>query len=146
MPNHFYLLIYIKNLTGLNPDSQSNLSGLITTTKPPHQHFSNLFNAYTKAFNKYHNRHGALFERPFKRKQIDSDEYLKQVIIYIHNNPIHHSFVSHPIEYIWSSYETCLSDKISKLKREEVIKLFDDKSNFIYCHQQLKDISDDMFL
>ncbi len=77
----------------------------------PTSHFSHLFNSYTKYFNRFHGRHGALFERPFKRKQIDSDEYLKQAVIYIHNNPVHHSFVSHPIDYPWSSYLTCVSDK-----------------------------------
>jgi len=34
----------------------------------PHQSFGNLFNAYKKAINKGYNRHGALFERSFKRK------------------------------------------------------------------------------
>lgn len=32
------------------------------------QAFSNLFNAYTKAYNKQNSRTGALLERPFKRK------------------------------------------------------------------------------
>ncbi len=121
MPNHFHFLIYIIDQTGLD--------------KPPHQYFSNLFNAYTKAFNRYNHRHGALFERAFKRKIIDTDEYLKQAVIYIHNNPVKHSFVSHPGDYPWSSYLTCLSDKTSNLKREIVIRLFDGKSSFIESHK-----------
>jgi REP element-mobilizing transposase RayT len=55
----------------------------------PHLHFSHLFNAYSKYINKYHETRGALFERPFKRKLIDNETYLKQVILYIHNNPVH---------------------------------------------------------
>jgi len=137
MPNHFHLLVRIKdesevvlNLTGFE-----NLSGL-KNIKPLHQHFSNLFNAYTKAFNKYHETRGALFERPFKRKLVDNETYLKQVILYIHNNPIHHGFCSHPLEYPWSSYLTCTSAKKTKLKRDEVIRWFDGESNFGSKHKE----------
>jgi REP element-mobilizing transposase RayT len=135
MPNHFHLLVRIKDedeLQSLNLTGFENLSGL----KPPHQHFSNLFNAYTKAFNKRYTRHGNLFERPFKRKLIDHEAYLKQVISYIHNNPIHHRFCEHPVEYPWSSYLTCISVKPTKLQRDRVMGWFDDQANFKYLHNQ----------
>ncbi len=140
MPNHFHFLVRLKeeneidvplDLTGFE-----NLSGL----KPPHQYFSNLFNAYTKAINKRFNRHGALFERQFKRKLITHDEYLKQVILYIHNNPVHHGFCYHPMEYPWSSYLSCISIKPTKLHRDSVIGWFDDEANFKYMHDQKIDI------
>lgn len=38
-------------------------------------------------------RHGSLFEQPFKRKIIENEWYLKQVILYVHNNPVHHRFL-----------------------------------------------------
>jgi len=44
-----------------------NLGGVSTNIS---QQFSNLFNAYTKAFNKMHNRKGSLFIPNFKRKEI----------------------------------------------------------------------------
>ena len=50
-------------------------------TKEIAQAFSNLFNAYTKAYNKQNSRTGALLERPFKRKQIKDENYLKQLIL-----------------------------------------------------------------
>ncbi|WP_193323852.1 hypothetical protein [Marinifilum sp. N1E240] len=40
--------------------------------------------------------------------------------MYIHNNPVHHGFCSHPIE--WSSYLTYVSPKPTKLKRSETIE------------------------
>ena len=89
MKNHFHLLVRIKDQAevdaALNLTGFENLSGL----KPLHQHFSNLFNAYTKAFNKRFGYRGALFERPFKRKLIHDEYYLRRVILYIHNNPVH---------------------------------------------------------
>ena len=95
----------------------------------PHRHFSHLFNAYTRY---YHNRTGGcgnLFERPFKRNEVDNQSYLKQLILYIHNNPVHHGFCKHPLEYSWSSYITCISDKPTKLKREAVTNLFENIDN-----------------
>jgi hypothetical protein len=106
----------------------------------PSQSFSNLFNAYTKAFNKSYNRHGALFERPFRRKQINFDPYLQNVIAYIHNNPVHHNICEHPIQYPWSSYITCLSDKPTKLQRTEVISIFNDVENFKLAHGKKQNI------
>jgi putative transposase len=131
MKNHFHFLIRMKeeksNLTGFQ-----NLSGL----RPPHQHFSNLFNAYAKAMNKRFYRHGALFERPFRRKLIYDETYLKQVVVYIHNNPVHHGICEHPVEYPWSSYLTCISLKPTRLHRAEVIGWFDDAANFKDMHNQ----------
>ena len=126
MPNHFHLLVRIKDV------DEIDLSGL----KPPHQYFSNLFNAYTKAFNKRNKRHGALFERPFKRKIIEDESYLMQLVLYIHNNPVHHDFCSNPAEYGWSSYLTCLSLKPTRLNRNETIEWFDDEVNFKYMHNK----------
>ena len=125
MKNHFHFLIRIKEIDE------------ITTEKkiPPSQSFSNLFNAYTKAFNKKYNRHGGLFERPFRRKSIEEDSYFQNLVAYIHNNPVHHNICEHPLHYPWSSYTTCLSDKPTKLKRKEVIALFDDIENFKYVHE-----------
>jgi REP element-mobilizing transposase RayT len=136
MPNHFHFLIRLKEVSevSLHLTGFENLSGV--KVKPPHQHFSNLFNAYTKAFNKRTGRHGSLFERPFKRKIIENELYLKQVILYIHNNPVHHGFCTHPMEYPWSSYLTCISIKPTKLNRDKVIGWFDNQANFKFVHEQ----------
>ena len=55
------------------------------------------------AFNKKYNRHGALFERPFRRKHINDDSYLQNVIAYIHNNPVEEGIVFRPEDYKYSS-------------------------------------------
>jgi len=97
---------------------------------------SNLFNAYAQAFNKRNARHGALFERPFKRKLIDEELYLINLIQYIHNNPVHHGFCEQASDYPWSSYRSCISAKPTKIQREKVNALFDDLPNFIFCHNR----------
>ncbi len=129
MKNHFHFLVRIKEVHE------------ITTAKKilPSQSFSNLCNAYTKAFNKHYNRHGSLFERAFKRKEINFDIYLQNTIVYIHNNPIHHKICEHPLEYTWSSYISCLSNQTTKLQRKKVIEIFNDIDNFKYVHQLKND-------
>ncbi len=136
MPNHFHFVVKIKEESEL-----LNMKKDPDRLKPAHQYFSNLFNAYTKAFNERFSRHGALFERPFKRKLIDDDEYLKQVVLYVHTNPVHHKFCTHPIEYPWSSYITCVSQKQTKLQREKVVGWFQNVDSFINQHNQALDIS-----
>jgi len=163
MPNHFHLLVRIKDereigiYKDLNSDgskdsvrfqtqSYENLSesggpDRVGIKKPnPTKHFSHLFNAYSKYFNKRSNRHGSLFERPFKRKLIDYEKYFRQLVLYIHNNPIHHGFCKHPIEYGWSSYLSCVSSKPTKLKRKETLEWFNDQENFIYLHKKAVEV------
>jgi REP element-mobilizing transposase RayT len=125
MKNHFHFLIRIKDVDEIKTEKKIQ----------PSQSFSNLFNAYTKAFNKKYNRHGALFERPFRRKPIENENYFQNGIVYIHNNPVHHNCCENALDYPWSSYSTCLTDEPTKLKRKEVIEIFDDIQNFKYVHE-----------
>lgn len=108
----------------------------------PSQQFAKLFNAYAQVFNKWTGTRGPLFERPFKRKKADNIHYLKRLVLYVHQNPIHHGFCEHPLEYPWSSYLSCISIKPTKLKRDEVIGWFDDKANFITTHGEKMDFED----
>jgi putative transposase len=125
MPNHFHLLVKIKE------------EKVVVT--PSHQ-FSKLFNAYSQALNKRLGCLGALFERPFKRKLNDNKMYLKQVILYIHNNPVHHGFCEHPLEYPWSSYLTCVTVKSTKLNRKAVIGWFNNEEEFREMHENILEI------
>jgi putative transposase len=134
MKNHFHLLVQIKDLPGKSDlPGYKNPEGL---RKPPHQYFSNLFNAYSKAFNKRFKRTGSLFEKNFHRKRINNNEYLRNVVVYIHQNPVHHKFCERASEYPWSSYKTCISLGYTKLKRDAVVGWFDDVGNFKYLHEQ----------
>ena len=147
MGNHFHFLVSVKEVVDdvINDDVSTptgfkNLSGFDATDinnpdKPQHQYFSNLFNAYSKAFNKRFNRHGSLFERPFKRKLVNDDSYLKNLVLYIHNNPVHHGFVRHPLEYPWSSYHEIMSKDETFVKRDEVLDWFCDVENYKQVHE-----------
>lgn len=142
LKNHFHLLVRIKAEAEINIKELS----CTTTEKPkiinPSRQFSHLFNAYTQAINKRHNRTGCLFENVFERKLVYSERYFQQLIFYIHNNPVHHGFVKQASLYPWSSYETVISDKPTRLKREEVIEQFGDVENFIFYHNQQQNLNE----
>jgi putative transposase len=59
----------------------------------PSQCFSNLFNAYARAFNQAYERSGSLFQRPFGRVPVTSDVYLSHLVLYIHHNPQKHGLI-----------------------------------------------------
>lgn len=107
----------------------------------PTSHFGHLFNSYAKFFNKKYSRHGSLFEQSFKRKEIKNEKYFKQLILYIHNNPVKHGFVESPIEWSWSSYLGYLKDQNEGSAFNSTIKQFGNKQNFIATHNLLPDIS-----
>lgn len=138
MKNHFHLLVRIKEEYLISPDRVSNP----VRTLIPAKHFSNLFNSYAQAFNKMYGRHGNLFERPFKRKEITNKEYFKNMVVYIHNNPVHHKFTEHAMDYPWSSYLTCISVKSTRLKRDAVMGWFDNHANFQTAHENPGDVID----
>lgn len=142
LKNHFHILVRIKDKIEIDENELS----YNTTEKPkiidPSRQFSHLFNAYTQAVNKRHNRTGSLFETTFERKLIASEKYFQKLIFYIHNNPVHHGFVKQMSLYPWSSYETVLSDKPTKLKREEVVELYGGLENYIFYHNQQQNLNE----
>jgi putative transposase len=142
LKNHFHILVRIKDKTEIVSE---NLT-YTTTESPklinPSRQFSHLFNAYTQAINKRHNRTGSLFETTFERKLVTSEAYFQKLIYYIHNNPVHHGFVNQMSLYPWSSYETVISSKPTKLKRDEVIEIFGDINNFIQYHEEQQNLNE----
>ena len=146
MKNHFHLLVWFKDKGNVvdvaTPDRVQNpvRGEKYKKIGTPSQQFSKLFNSYAQSINNRLGCHGALFERPFKRKLIDNEEFLKNVLLYIHNNPVHHKFCEHAMDYPWSSYLTCISSKPTKLKRDTVMGWFDDEANFKFMHDKKIDI------
>jgi putative transposase len=76
------------------------------------------------AFNKQHYRTGNLFQRPFKRIEVNKESYFTQAIIYIHANALKHKLVKDFATYEWSSYQSIISDKPTLLQKQEVIEWF----------------------
>lgn len=94
------------------------------------------FLSYTKAVNKKANREGSLMRKNFRRKPIDDNSYLKYLIWYIHNNPVHHGIWTDLKTYPWSSYELLMSHKQTWLRRKEILAILEGRENALIFHQK----------
>jgi len=128
--NHFHIAGYVKDDTDL------------TGFKPPSQYFSNFFNAYSRGVNLATGRTGALFERPFKRIPITNENYLMRLIVYIHQNPQKHKFVTDFRNWKYSSYHELAAAAPTRLQRDKVLQLFGSRADFVRIHQEIQPLSD----
>lgn len=144
IPNHFHFLIEIKErdkiyghyvflelkkeIPIIKREEELDFEKFVM------QQFSNFFNCYTKSFNKKHKRRGALFIDYLRRAIISDEEYLRNIVMYIHQNPIHHNICNRLEDWKYSSYNSVVSQKPTLLEREEVINWFGNLENFIFLH------------
>ena len=137
MPNHFHFILRPKSNVEISSKISTSVKGLHCEESIYSKSLAKLFSSYTQAFNKIYRRSSPLLESPFKRIRIVSEEYLRNLIIYIHENP--EDFHN----YKFSSYKACISNVETSISRNEILALFDDKENFISCHQ--KEIASSQF-
>ncbi len=108
----------------------------------PSQKFGNFLNAYAKSINKAYDRTGSLFQQRFGRIEVTSNAHFLRLIAYIHRNPQKHGFVDDFREWPYSSYHAILSQKDTRLKRDEVLAWFgegaqvDARKQFIEFHER----------
>ncbi|MFN0200358.1 MAG: transposase [Bacteroidia bacterium] len=147
MPNHLHLMIRIRSKEALQA---ANTYFCLAKEIPMEEIeaipetgysvflsrvFANLFSSYSQAYNKQQKRRGSLFMPNFKRKVVDNTAYYVNLIHYIHNNPVHHGFTKEAKDWQYSSYLSFLSDKQTKLMRDEVLDWFGGKANFEAFHE-----------
>lgn len=156
MPNHFHFLIQVREEAEILKVMEEKESKLLNSNSNPFegskpskefskfisQQFSHFFNGYTQAFNKQQNRKGSLFMTPYKRKLIDNEKYWRELIRYIHNNPVQSGIVYNLEDWNYSSYREILSDNATFVSRKEALEWFDNKDDFISWHRRDSDISD----
>lgn len=158
MPNHFHLLLQIRSTEELEKLFELKLLNKLKLTKEESlvtnqmksakrekmilklisEQFSHCFNSYVQAYNKTYKRMGALLKEGFQRKRIDSDEYLKEVICYIHCNPVKDRFSLQPEQWQHSSYNSILNTELKSVINicsSDVISLFENKINFVFVHE-----------
>jgi REP element-mobilizing transposase RayT len=146
MKNHFHFVVRFRShdeITELINEMDLKLNRNKIIDRSPEevvlflsQQFSNYFNSYARILNKERFRRGALFERAFHRKNVATEEYLKKLIRYIHQNPVNDGFAIKIEDWKYSSYNSILSISPTLVARHDVIELFDDLENFVFYHQQ----------
>lgn len=128
LKNHFHLLIRVK--TGTNISRQ----------------FSHFFNSYSKAINKRYGRTGHLFEERFRRKVIDSQSYLLNIIAYIHMNPQKHGFVGDFKQYPFSSYHAYVDQGNPMLAADKALEWFQGLDGFVAFHDRMSNANKDFMI
>ena len=114
-PNHFHFLNYIRTDEEqrswlLAQGGQGCQLSESWQPCPPSRAFKNLFIAYSMAFSIRYERTGSLFQKPFKRRLVDSDRYFAVLVRYIHRNPQKHGLISDFRAWPWSSYDAILEE------------------------------------
>jgi putative transposase len=84
-----------------------------------------LASQYARRFNLRHHSSGHLFERRYRAILVQEETYLKELVRYIHRNPVRAGMVDAPSKYKWSSHNIYLGQqKLSLLSSEYVLNLF----------------------
>ena len=140
MNNHFHFMARIKDLEDFQkwelgklttfqklPTLEGGEGKLLSLEEIPlivSHAFQKMFQSYAMAFNKQESRIGSLFQSPLKRNLVDSEEYFTNLVYYIHANAQLHGFVDDFRQYPWSSYQRIISQKPSKLQKQQVLNWF----------------------
>ena len=90
MPTHYHLMLQ-------TPDA--NLSRCM-------RHLNGI---YTQRYNVSHSCDGTLFRGRYKSILVDADNYVLQLVRYIHRNPLKAGLVKRLDQYVWSSHKGYLS-------------------------------------
>lgn len=156
MDNHFHYLIRIKTweemkesigqfrglakfITRMGLMQNRTIASMVVS-----EMLRRFFMAYAKAFNNMYNRSGSLFRKNFRRKEITSMQYLRNIILYIHSNPSKHGYRQDFRDYPWSTYNEWFEQNAV---REEfgfdIYTIFGEKNNYIMLHILKKDSYDE---
>lgn len=152
MPNHFHFVLRIRErelieslMAGVavveNFSKVRNFGKVLTNDDTAinryiSKQFSNLFSCYTQSFNKVYHRRGSLFIKNFKRELIADDAYLRNAIVYVHRNPVHHGFCADYLQWEHSSYGDVLNERKGLVDSSVVFDLFGGKESWINHHEK----------
>ncbi|MCR9098813.1 MAG: hypothetical protein NXI25_02605 [bacterium] len=116
LPNHFHLVVRVRPMEALLPVATAAFKKQWAKVKPEGEEAVHDWlcwsvserirlwkMGYSKAINRQEGRIGSLFQKPFRRKRIDDDDYLRHAIAYVHLNPAAHGIWDDFGSYPWSS-------------------------------------------
>jgi len=137
IPNHFHFLISMRRLSDCifsDKEYEIILQNPLNFDSVVRRRWKNFFLAYSHALKRQENIKTNIFAQHFKHIEVDTDDYFKNVVQYIHHNPAHHHIMPDFQNYRWSSYSRILNDHQSKLEKKYVLDLFGGKDQYIQSH------------
>ena len=130
MPSHYHLLVHTP---------EANISRAMR----------HLNGVYTQRFNSRYHLDGQLFRGRYKSILVNGDNYLLQLVRYIHRNPLKAGIVEDMKAYPWSSHKAYLSvaKKWDWLHKGFILSLLaDDKKSQIRLYRRFVSVDDDQKL
>ncbi|HCL00076.1 MAG TPA: transposase [Candidatus Marinimicrobia bacterium] len=159
MPNHYHLMVgapvepspsqpsegFIKNLSSKSKNfnykpSEGCGKGFISISIS--RFMQNIFNSYVQTVNFDMKRKGTLFESKYKYIRIDKEEYLLQLVRYIHLNPVIAGLCNHPEDWQYSNCREWLGIRNGTLFNRDFFdtyfQTFDQYREFLNAYRDYK--------
>ena len=86
--------------------------------------------SYSQYFNLHHRKSGHVFQGRYKAIVCDKDEYLLQLIRYIHLNPVRAGMVKEPEKYLYSGHRAYLQGKTSVIDPRKVLSVMGGRARY----------------
>ena len=97
------------------------------TSVPLWRSMASIHSRVSKSFNRRYRQYGPFWQGRYKAKLVEASEYLRQLVLYIHLNPVSAGIVEHPQDYPWSGHRE-LVRKIRKplVDVDQLLLIFDE--------------------
>lgn len=74
------------------------------TSSPLWRSMASIHTRFSKSHNRRYRQYGPFWQGRYKAKLVETPEYLRQLLLYVHLNPISAGIVEKPGEYLWSGH------------------------------------------
>ena len=146
MPNHYHFAVRVKMEEAVKFSEDKEMSKLWRSFMEGDATLNNLIidqfrrfhSSYALFYNNKHQNRGQLFLNRHKRISVDVDGRLKDLICYIHHNPIHHGFENYFSAWKYSSYLIYVESLNTIIDRQFVLNLFTGLDSFISAHNEYR--------
>ena len=113
---------------------------LKTGVEPPWRFIARVHSIYARYFNKKYNYLGTLFQGRYSAEIIENDTYMLETSRYIHLNPVKARMVTHPEDYLWSSYQTVIGIADDRITEKKKTLAYFSKNSVFYYREFVEDI------
>jgi putative transposase len=139
MPNHFHLCLQTLPIDNQKLKNSTNAN---TIEQHPHsKQMSNFLSSYAQSLNKYRERKGVLFRSTFGRVPVSNVTYFKNLVSYVHHNPIHHLGATSFGDWRYSSFNSFKykgEEEYKFMNTEIPLNRFGGNSEFIDFHEKYR--------
>lgn len=134
MPTHYHLVVKVKEIetsgivqqtSEVFPEGSNVVESFKETSEvlsPLSRAMKNFLISYTKGMNKRYSRVGTLFQGAFKSKPVGTYNYLLNLCIYIHANPVKAGLVEEIADWPYSNYLEWVGERNGSLVDRQFIR------------------------